>query len=153
MGFENIGANSPLLLPPTMIVNRYSAGGATSQIALFNDEILFVASGALSAGVYKEILLVSGRGVIQICAAVRADATSRQVGLKVVIDGVTVFDAYDADTAATSKGLVAIGIPTGASGAILPSPKPFTSSLSISVKSSLDETDKIKLLYDYYTTA
>ena len=52
-----------------------------------------VLTGALTAGTYKEILSVTGAGVISLCAGFTADKTTRTVGLKLVVDGITVFDA------------------------------------------------------------
>lgn len=145
---------SPLTSPPAVIVNRYSAGGVhfVSNISA-NTSFENILSGALTATTYKEVLGISGAGVISIALAYAVDTTSRTIGLKLIFDGqaVAAFDAVTDAITTTGHGLFAIGIMDIASVVILPEPMVFYSSLSILVKSSLNETDKISLGVLYRT--
>lgn len=151
------------MLPVTSIVNEFSGGGVKSTLPIFvvapaaaGYGICKVAlSGALTADTYKELLSISGAGIIDICAAVALDGTTRTIGLKVVIDGVTVFYAVSAAITTAGQGIVAIGITQGYDANFLytvPQPCVFSASLSISVKSSLSETDLVQLGYNYRLT-
>ena len=139
--------------PPKSIVNYCSGGGVQLQIS-GPPNIKAYSSGALTADTYKELISVTGGGVVQ-CAMCRTmDTTSRTVGLKIVIDGVTVFDAVSSAITASNKGLIAIGGGGPESTYSVPlhaEPQPFFSSLSISIKSSVSETDKVELLCNYTT--
>jgi len=145
---------SPLTMPPKAIINLHSAGGENSERALApQPTAISLLTGALTADTYKEILAVSGAGVITICAACTKDTTSRTLGLKIVIDGVTVFDAVTNAITTVYHGIIAIGGgDTEATSIYLePEPIPFYESLSVSVKSSVEETDKSYLIYAYRT--
>ena len=130
--------------PPTSIINRNSGGGTSD--AFVQGSNIRILSGALTAATYKQVLTVTGVGIIATLAAVTIDGTSRSIGLKVVIDGVTVFDA-------TTNALVAGNIGLAAVGGMNLSPEavPFNVSLAVWVKSSLSETDKVGMYIAYRT--
>ncbi len=134
------------------IVNYYSSGGVAFdgnlQTTTTGKNTL---SGALTANTYKDIVTVTGAGVLHSCAAIAVDATSRTIGIKIVIDGTAVFDAVSSAVTAQYDGLVAIGILDPGAYVSLPVDIFFNSSLVISVKSSLSETDKVTLIYAYET--
>lgn len=147
---------------PTLIVNGWSAGGVTAQPTAANYNVhnaSKILSGDLVANTYKELLTVTGPGLIHIIGVGRVDATNRVLGLKVVIDGVTVFDAVDAATASADRGMFAIlatgnlGVDGTGSGIVGSDSMPFASSLSVWVKSNLSETDKVYLLAKYITVS
>lgn len=140
------------LLPATSIINRCSDGTLTGANNYFIAALKKTVSGALSAGTYKELIALTGSGVLNACLVCNnIDTTSRQIGLKVVIDGTTVFDAYSEATTTANVNLIAIGT---AYSSILMCTQDivFAQSLSIQIKSSLDETDKLTLGYSYYLT-
>ena len=133
------------------IVNVYSSGGqgynATS--GAYGEKTIL--SGALTAATYSAALVsVSGPGVLNLCWAYANDATSRTVGLKVVLDGTTIFDAVSNAAAAQYHGLFAVGCVEDANNRSY-QPLEFNSSMALYVKSSLSETDKITLAYAYET--
>jgi len=134
------------------IVNYYSSGGVqyagSAGIAALAKLIL---SGALTAGAYSAALVsVSGPGVLNLAYAYANDATSRTMGLKVVLDGTTVFDAVSDACTTQYNGVIAVGY--NESNAILAyQPLVFNSTMALYVKSSLSETDKITLAYAYET--
>ncbi|MFA5261330.1 MAG: hypothetical protein WC450_08895 [Candidatus Omnitrophota bacterium] len=137
----------PLLYPPSSIINAFSDGGV-GDIALNSAGISDVngkqyASGALTADTYKEILAVSGAGFVSFVAIKHVNATNRSVGIKIVVDGVTIFDAATTASAAATYGLVALGMQAQQYTWCEDTPIPFYSSLSVSIKSSLTETDCI----------
>ena len=149
---------SPLTSPPKTIINKWSAGGvAKINLSCYTNwlpKIKSDLSGALVADTYKEIISVTGAGVLEMAAVATEDATSRSIGIKVILDGVTAFDASSAVEAASSDfGMVAVGgIVSPSSFSLLPQDYPFYTSLSIQVKSSLSETDKVRLFNQHRTT-
>lgn len=133
-------------MPPTSIVNLQSGGGGALVVA--NSGAKITLSGALTANTYKEILSVTGRGVFYNLYAISMDTTSRTIGLKIVIDEVTVFDAVSGALTSASNGIAAGGC-GGTYGATI-IPIYFNKSLVASVKSSLSETDKVGLGHIYH---
>ena len=121
-----------------------------TNTAQVNATGLQILSGALTAATYKELVAVTGAGSVKWAAVRCVDATARTLGLKVVIDGVTVFDAVSNSISATNSGMIAVGSKNG-SYDVTDGHAPFNSSLSIQVKSSLTETDKVALDVSYYT--
>jgi len=134
----------------TSIVNYFSAGGI-ARVAPHAGRAAFKSalSGALTATTYLEIVGVSGKGVLNLAVIESMDATSRAIGLKIVVDGTIVFDAASTDAASANTVLWGCGVCDSNAGTIL-EPVPFTVSLSLQVKSSLSETDKVKLFSDYF---
>lgn len=108
-------------------------------------------SGALTANTLKNIVTVSGSGVVQFLNFFTGDATSRTVRLQVVIDGVTVIDYTSAAIAANGNGICTIGAYLFDKLCDLDA-VPFLTSLAINIASSLSETDKIAVGIRYYTT-
>jgi hypothetical protein len=138
--------------PPKVIVNWFSDGGAApTNHGGGGVQTKKTLSGALTANTYKEILAVSGPGVIEVACVYCVDTTSRTMGIKIIVDGITAFDAVCTAVTNVLYGIVAIGYSPTA-GEIHPAPMAFNSSLSILIKSSISETDKIGLAHTYYTT-
>lgn len=145
-----IGANRP----PATIVNGYSAGGTSNVIisAAGENHGKKILSGALTATVYKELVSVTGAGFIDLASAYALDATARTIGLKVVMDGVTAFDAVSASLSGAYQGIIAIGSRAAATGGFTNFQRfYFNTSLSLQVKSSLNETDLVELNVFYGT--
>lgn len=122
----------------TSVVNACSSGAAVISPESVSARKLL--SGALTAATPKELLSVTGGGELPHLSMDAEDNTLRTARLLVVVDGVTVFDA--SATVGTTVGILAAGV-VGGQGA----PIRFNSSLSVSVQSSLTETDKIALYY------
>ncbi|MFH1010335.1 MAG: hypothetical protein V1784_03770 [bacterium] len=139
---------------PASLVNHVAAGGVLNAtlISPATTGAKSVLSGAVTANTYKEILAITGAGLLEFCAANTQDTTSRTVGLKIVADGVTIFDAVSSATSSATLGIVAVG-GNGNGGVSYPIafPVPFNVSLSVQIKSSISETDKIAALYSYRT--
>lgn len=137
-------------IPPKSIITGYSGGGVSyvgnAAVTPFLGAI--VLSGALTANTYKDILTLSGRGSLHIAYAYANDTTSRTIGMKIVVDGVTIFDAISGTLTAQYGGIIGAGC-RGDNYIITPVNIPFNSSLVISVKSSIGETDKVTAGYDY----
>lgn len=141
------------------VVNAFSTTGVAVTTFQFSSvrgtkETL---SGALTANTWKRLVnITGGAGSLSQCAALSADATSRTIGLRVVIDSVTspyAFDSVSAATAATDTGIYAAG-GTGADAANLfvdGMPIKWKTSCEIWVAASDSATDKIKLGYKYHT--
>lgn len=140
---------SPQDRPPTSIggrnVTSRGAVGSAATLALIGEQIL---SGALTANTYKSILTLSVPGVLKLCSVWQTDATARQVGLKIVIDGVTAFDLYAASSSSANTGINGVG--SMRQGLLDSTDRVPFNTLDVQVKSSLTETDKVAamILYD-----
>lgn len=110
-----------------------------------------VLSGTLTAGVYKELFSVaSGGGILMAAVVYSGDGTARTLGLRIVIDGNTVLD--HAGVAGYTVAYAGMGIGFSDDSTTLypllsPVCIPFKTSLSLQVRSSLSETDKVSLKY------
>ena len=151
---------SPLTSPPKVIVNLWSSGGvAPAYLSCLTSQTGYTRaslSGVLTAATYKEIIAVTGAGVLEVAFISAVDATSRTYGIKVILDGVAAFDASCAVTTNGAEyGMIAVGnsqaAPSYVTYVIQHRDYVFNASLSLQVKSSLTETDKIKLWYQYRT--
>ena len=141
---------SPLLRPPISIVNYYSSGGAsiTKAVGYGSKTIL---SGALTAGVLKELLNISGAGVLLFLSAAVMDTTSRQITLKLTIDGTVVFNAQTEAITVAGRGPVAVGsVDAAANKDIAYESVPFNESLVVQVASTLSETDMVAIYVRYW---
>ena len=111
----------------------------------------YTLSGGLTADTYKEIASFSVPGTLRLCGMRTEDATSRTIGLKIVIDGRTVFDSVSPTMTTIREGFFAVGgsfgIITTAAAVIAFENIRFNASLSVQIKSSLTETDKISLIH------
>jgi hypothetical protein len=147
-----LNAASPILKVPITLINPYTVNGVTPAstgqfLTMGAKEIL---AGALTANVYKEILAVTGSGILQLAGVMSKDASSRTLGIKVVLDGATIVDVVSAAVADSTRSVIPIGL-GGGSGTVSQWDRlPFFTSLSISIKSSLSETDLISAGYRYY---
>ena len=148
--------------PPTAIIGSNVTTASTynwSQRftvanALGQSNIRTTLSGAMTAATYKEILAVTGSGVLNFAGVAAEDATSRDLYIKVLIDGVQVCERSMLTCVTAGSGVVCVGtlFYDGTTSSSLTFDQiPFASSLSIQIKSSLTETDKLLTLYHYRT--
>jgi hypothetical protein len=137
--------------PPKSIINYFSDGGTHAGVTQAKTAGKQYLSGNPGADTYNEVLAVSSPGVLDICLACPVDATERTVGLKVVIDGTTVFDAVTDALTSADNGIVAVGIPQpGSWYGVAPQPLSFNT-LSVSVKTSIAENNKAVVTAVYRT--
>lgn len=110
-------------------------------------------SGALTANTYKTVLSFSGAGELNFCALSTVDATSRNCSLRITADGVVVYEKTVVSLG-SQKAIVGVGgiDSSVANGAAKFAPVPFFASLTVELKSSLTETDKILALTNYWTS-
>jgi hypothetical protein len=141
--FVGGGATAPTDKPPIGILGRNVLMPNLASVPAFFDA---TNSGALTADVYKDVLVLNAPGVLKLCVLRPLDATARTVGLRITIDGVVVYDA-SAATSSSNTGLMPVGVAHSANFASLDR-VPF-STLSIAVKSSLAETDKVQTCIAY----
>lgn len=110
-------------------------------------------SGALTANTYKTVLSVSGAGELNFCALSTVDATSRICSLRITADGVVVYEktvvALGSQKAIVGVGGIDYSVTNGAAKF---APVPFFASLTVELKSSLSETDKVFALTNYWTS-
>ena len=140
--------------PPVEIVNRQSDGDTAGLYAGENTSSKVILSGACTADTLKEVINISGGGVVQYLAVGAADSTTREVRAELVIDGVTCFDATATAVAVDGRGIVVIG-GAGISAAVNTAPLdsiPFKNSLVFSISTSITETDKLAAYAQYYLT-
>jgi len=131
-------------------VNGLVGNGAFSVIigdslrsAAFKESL----SGALTANTYKNVLSIAVPGRLLIAAAYRRDTISRQVGLKITLDGVIFYDVFDKANSSIDRGPLGAGIILQSSS-IHTHNYPFKT-MSVDIKSSLTETDKIAYIIVY----
>lgn len=112
---------------------------------------VYVLSGALTAGVFKELVSFNTPGELFTAIVSTRDATSRAISLRIEIDGAVVMERTSPAIATANTGYVFVGLTGnsgGAAGQVMTSPiaVPFNT-LRLSVASDLTETDKISLHY------
>jgi hypothetical protein len=110
-----------------------------------------VLAGALTANTYKSILSISGAGRLRFACAAVADSTSRTASVRIVSDGVVVLERSVAFTGYSDVGILAVGgmDQTSVNLTARFGDLAFNASLSIDVRSSLAETDKLYLITNY----
>ena len=91
--------------PATLIPSGTSNNGIASTVS---DD-----PGALTANVWKEVLNVSGAGVLHVAAIRHAGATSQQVGIRAIIDGVTAATIDEASASTNSAAGAFVGSDNG----------------------------------------
>jgi hypothetical protein len=151
MANKNLSAviMSPTDKPPTSINGRSNT--TTTSISTADAQVLGapVASGAMTANTYKSVLTLSAPGVLKLAAVWTTDSTSRAIGIQIIIDGVTAIDLTGAAVAQASRGLCPVGILGLIQGIAALDRIPFNT-LTVQIKSSVTETDKLQslILYD-----
>lgn len=104
--------------------------------------------GACTANTLKTILSVSGKGRLNALRFNAADATARTNTIKITVDGVVVFNNGQATT--TTNFYAAVGACIfGAISSIAFQPVDFNTSLLIEYKTTITETDKATISYNY----
>lgn len=104
--------------------------------------------GACTANTFKNILSITGKGRLNALKFNAADATARTNTIKITIDGVVVFNNGQATTG--TQHYAAIGSAhSGTTGNLIFQPVDFNTSLLVEYKSSLTETDKATVSYNY----
>jgi len=133
---------------PATVVGLFTDNMQTIVISspIFQAGIAAVASGALTAGTYKNVVSVAAPGRLLFAAVYRAFAAARRVGLRITLDGVVFYDVFDSSSSTNGRGPVGAGfIP---STGISMSNYPFNT-LSVDIKSSLTETNGISYAVVY----
>ena len=144
--------------PPKNIINAFSTSGVTGIAMLLSSgeaskAVKVVGLGAVTAGVLKTALSVTGAGQIDFLAIVAADTTPRTLRMKVTIDGVVAFDSTTASISITGAGMPVIGVAASATSVSMTlQPTFFNSSLLVEAASSLSEAAPANVGYNYRTT-
>lgn len=138
---------SPLLRTPTALTQKTDFGSGITSLRL--DHTKPTLSGALTANTYKSMVSVTGGGVLSLAAVTAVDTTSRDMAIRITLDGVVINTATTTATTVADRGAVAVGhvVMSGSTPMVLPQDLPFTTSCLIEIKSSLTETDKLTLYY------
>jgi hypothetical protein len=106
------------------------------------------ASGACTANVWKNILEVRGGGMAKCVTVSNANGVSKNLALRIVLDGIEVFNQPVAS--ASTLTYVAVGnIVTGTLSSVIDDPLPFFRSLLIQYRSDVTETDGSTIAYRY----
>lgn len=130
------------------IVHNRSSGNPTAVANLGSlDGLKEVLGGSMTAATLKTLLTISSGGEIPQLYAYSKDATSRTIRCKVTLDGTVAFDVTSAAVAATSSGMIVVGINPGAASQLPFGPIKFNASCVVEVASSLTETDKVAIGY------
>lgn len=139
----------------TSIINSQSTSPCTAKLAnpAGGYNVKTALSGALTANTAKTMLNITGSaGEMAWLSLYTADTTSRTVRIRVTVDNVTSPYAFDSITGAITTvdhGIIAVG--NSSSGAIstISLNLKWRSSLLVEIYSSLNETDKLTLAYNY----
>lgn len=129
-----------------------SGGVALAPTAAHGD--VSTASGAVTAGSLVPVLRHIGSGILHRLYIVTANATVKTIGLRVVLDGIEIFNG-DIASSGASRGHVLVGqvVYDGAFGStILSSPIPYAKSLVIEYRSNVSETNGANINYRYEVT-
>lgn len=137
--------------PPTALLggtpNGSSADDVFGAISGWRFSLPVVSSGAMTAGVYKNVLTVSGSGVLNF-AAFGSLGESHTISLRITIDGTVVYSATT--NSGNDRGLVGAGAliwETSNYASISLDQIPFNTSLVIDVASSDTTGGNIALAY------
>lgn len=137
--------------PPTALLggtpNGSSAYDVFSAISVSRFSLPVVSSGAMTAGVYKNVLTVSGSGVLNF-AAFGSIGGPRTISLRITIDGTVVYSATT--SSGNERGLVGAGAliwETSTYASVALDQIPFNTSLVIDVASSDTTGGDIALAY------
>ncbi len=118
----------------------YPVAGATAAL-----------SGAMTAGVLKTALSITGRGRMNWAAIYANDATARTLRMRITVDGSVIRDHTSASISAANTGFIGVGggAYNGGAPTIFYQPIRFSEALLIEIASSVSETDKATFAYAY----
>lgn len=136
---------------PTAIMGRSTMtplAALISSTAGFNSNIgEQYLSGEMSAGIYKQVLNVATPGVLKLALVASNNTTSRNISMRLTLNGVVVYDVTAVAVALAQRGLVPVG------SSISSQPPTFDNipfdTMSIDIKSSLTETDALTWMCVY----
>lgn len=116
--------------------------------------VLGTLSGAMTAATYKNVLSVTGSGVLTFAGTKVEDGTARDIAIKATIDGTQAIELTASAVATAHRGLTPVGfyLYTASTPVFLFDQIPFNSSLVLAIRSSLTETDKMRWAALYRTT-
>ena len=134
---KHSGITNPATVAPVSGLGAV-AGGYGNALATL--------SGAVTSGVYKELLNLTGAGIFDICGLVGTDTTIREIALKLTIDDEE--EAFEGATTISSSdaGILGIGMGTGISGGVGPQPTIFKKNFVAYVKDNHTGTDFLRLV-------
>lgn len=131
-------------------VTSLPCGFSTGYSSLNMAPSISTASGAMTSGVLKTFLEVTGsKSRLNGLFFSAADATSRNVRFVVTIDGTAVFDNTLTGLADTNARIVVGNGITAVLQVVIFQPVDANTSLKIEASSSLSETDKLNIYYNY----
>lgn len=136
---------------PKVLINSTSTTGSTANTVNTGavHGVKKTVSGALTANTLSTVLSITGGGTLCFASCYGNDATSRTHRFKLTLDGVVVYDATTAAVAATSSGIMLVGIT--AVGVYSTDAIPFNVSCLLEYASSVTETGLTNFAYLYRT--
>jgi hypothetical protein len=136
-------------------VHNYFSGGGVSIAGVVNygqKAGKNYATTSQTANTLRDILNVTGRGVLNFVAVHSTDATGKTLRLKITIDGAVVFDATSATVYGNGYGVIAIGtLADGASVAL--QPLRFVASCRVEMASSVASDTAATTIINYEVDA
>lgn len=105
-------------------------------------------SGAMTANTLKTLLSVTGKGSLKQLAIYTQDNTSRIIRVRVTVDGVVVWDKTSTAITAATTGFSIVGFVTSTGQYY--GDMNFAKSVVVEVSSSVSETDKLMIAYQYW---
>lgn len=140
---------------PLSITNAFSAGGTTLGTAVTSVGAYWetIQSGALTAGVLKTVLNLTGAGILKVTAVVAGNTTSRTIRAQLTLDGNIVFDATSSAITVANDGILVVGGVSSISTSLVylcpDDLVTFSTSCILKIASSLTETNLVNTLVVY----
>ena len=139
--------------PVKTIVNGFSSGGTHTQVptASVMQSLKETLSGALTANTLATALSITGAGSLEFLCLGTKDTTARTVRMKITLDGNVAFDSTSDSVSTANYGIIGVGFCSSNSSVMDTGDIYFNVSCLVEIASSLSETDKISIRYQYKT--
>jgi len=136
---DTMAAAQILSAPPVQLIPRTVDGvtleseSQVSQTRSFGRKY----SPSLTIGTWYTLINISGAGVLNWFSVYESHSTSKNVSIRITLDGVVCLDMASSGNISNNSGHVAVGFFNGSNYAVAPDFIPYISSLKIEVKSNV----------------
>jgi len=151
--YGNVLSRTPTSIIASDLTDAVSLTGLTNAASRMAVGVRAVLSGAMTADTWKETLSVTGAGVLNFASTQTQNATSRNVGIRITLDGAVVISRTSTAVVTTNGIVLAVGsmVSTDNLNDFKFEDIPFNVSMKIEILSSVTETDKLLTAYKYRT--
>ena len=129
-------------------VSSLPCGFSSGYAALVMTPAIDTLAGVCTANTFKTVLTLTGKGRLNALKFNAADATARTNTIRITIDGVVAFNGSQATT--TTNHYAAVGATvSGTTSSLIFQPVDFNTSLLIEYRTTITETNKATVSYNY----